>query len=506
MDVKSTPLDLSASKSMRVDQPVVATALIVGIGVVLLLALRDGQDWGGDFALYIMNARNIVLGLPYAKTAYLLNPNNAIHPAAYPPGLPLLFAPVYACCGVNLLIMKRVCIAALLAFLAIYYRSARTLVSPMSALVITAVVGLHPYILESENSPDSEFPFMFFCYGGLYTLFNLQGTYEPRKQWPAALLGLAGVFVAMAYLTRSIGILLLPAALLVSVLHTRRLMTPTTVALTVAVTLIALAQTAFPADIGTYVHYFDHWSLHGLRVGIERYLGVRAILFGKAARAFPWIGLVLGSALLLSAAIGFADRVRRRVSVFETFFAMYVMFLIIYPITLDTPRYSMPIWPLLFLYCARGIELIAQPLDGRQRALSGVAVCALVAGLYGTQYASTSFATIPNSVDAPVSQALFEAVREKVPSGARILARKPTIIGLYTGHEAMIWPETFTDEELWTFLQQMNIQYIVQDPGHLGVRPIANDPLDAFLERNRGQLTVLYHNDSFNLFRVRRQR
>ena len=57
-------------------------AVILGIAVLLVVALRSGQEWDGDFALYILNARNIVLGVPYDKTPYLFNAANVIHCAA----------------------------------------------------------------------------------------------------------------------------------------------------------------------------------------------------------------------------------------------------------------------------------------------------------------------------------------------------------------------------------------------------------------------------------------
>ena len=88
---------VAKGSALRLDHPLVPILLILGIGIFLLTALRQGQEWDGDFALYLMNARNIVLGLPYAKTAYLLNPDNAINPAAFPPGLPLLLAPQSSC-------------------------------------------------------------------------------------------------------------------------------------------------------------------------------------------------------------------------------------------------------------------------------------------------------------------------------------------------------------------------------------------------------------------------
>jgi hypothetical protein len=298
--------------------------------------------------------------------------------------------------------------------------------------------------------------------------------------------------VALAYLTRSIGVLLFPTAFVVSVLHTRRLITATNVSLAAALTLIVLAQLAFPADIGTYVHVLDQISLHSLLVSVIRYLGVRNALFGDIAQAHPIAGGVLGLMLLALTAIGFFDRALRRVSVFEVFFVAYIAFLIVYPVTAEVSRYAMPIWPLLFLYAARGLERCVA--HGRAPAQWGVAA------LYLIQYRSMSFGEIPDSVTAAPSQELFATIEQRLPREARILARKPTIIGLYTGHESSCWPATFSDDELWDYLRAQRIAYVIQDPGHFGVRATAVDPLDQFIERNRAQLRPVFQNEWFNLY------
>ena len=57
--------------------------------------------------MYIMNAINIVKGIPYAQTGYIYNPDMAsIGPPVYPPVFPLILSPFIAIWGVNLLILK----------------------------------------------------------------------------------------------------------------------------------------------------------------------------------------------------------------------------------------------------------------------------------------------------------------------------------------------------------------------------------------------------------------
>ena len=65
------------------------------IGLFYLATIRPGHAWGDDFAQYIHHARNLATGVPYAATGYIYNPYNpTIGPRTYPPGFPLLLAPV----------------------------------------------------------------------------------------------------------------------------------------------------------------------------------------------------------------------------------------------------------------------------------------------------------------------------------------------------------------------------------------------------------------------------
>jgi hypothetical protein len=114
------------------------------------------------------------------------------------------------------------------------------------------------------------------------------------------------------------------------------------------------------------------------------------------------------------------------------------------------------------------------------------------------------FGEIPYSVEAPQSQELFAFLRSQLPVDARVLTRKPTIIGLYSGREATTWPAQFTDTELWAFLQDRHVEYIVQDVKPLGVRASTVDVLAPFIQRNSGRLDLVFQDEWFNVYRAAR--
>jgi hypothetical protein len=493
---------ISSQPRPMLERTFVPAVMILGIAVCLIASLRSGQQWDGDFALYIMNARNIALGLPYGQTPYLWNAANTIHPAAYPPGFPLLIAPVYAALGVNVLAVKVLCVATFVLFLFVFRRIALSVLSPPFALAVTAAMGLHPYIFAFENSPTSEFPFLFFCYGALHTLNRLsaEGT-RPRRSL-ATLVAVAAVAIAAACITRPVGALIFPAAFAVSVLHHRRLVTPESVALCLAAAITFLAQLALPADIGTYVGFVEPFSIHYLIQQMQQYARVGASLFGAAAVAHPKLGIAMVVVVALLTVAGFVAQVRRRITIFEAFFVFFLGFLIVFP-AMAPSRYTLPIWPLMFLYVAVGIDFLGRAFDTRfKRMAFNLAACVAVAAVYVIQYASMPSGEIPFSVDARQSRELFAEIEKNLPEDARLLARKPAIIALYTGHEATTWPEKFSDDELWGLLARLQVNYIVQDPDHLGVSARDVDLLDPFIERNAARLQLVFSNDWFKIYRT----
>jgi len=85
----------------------ISFALALIVATVLLHERRGGQDWGGDFSLYISHARNLSEGSPYGETGYLLNPYfRNLSPETYPPLFPLVLAPLYSRYGLDYRILS----------------------------------------------------------------------------------------------------------------------------------------------------------------------------------------------------------------------------------------------------------------------------------------------------------------------------------------------------------------------------------------------------------------
>ena len=60
----------------------------------LFLNIRHTQDWGDDFAMYLIEAKNIAEHKPVGETRHVSNPRVMLGPVHYPVGYPLLISPL----------------------------------------------------------------------------------------------------------------------------------------------------------------------------------------------------------------------------------------------------------------------------------------------------------------------------------------------------------------------------------------------------------------------------
>ncbi len=202
--------------------------MLLLVAAVHVLAIRDGHAWGDDFAQYLMHARNLADGRPYAATGYVYNPQEpVIGPPTYPPGTAVILAPVYRLFGLNLTAMKAAMIACLLVFLGMVFLAFREELSLAERLVLVLILGLNPFLLEQTNQIGSHLPFLALFYLAMFLLGRAEkgataglsgsvvgtvgqagsGT-QLRYLWYLA----AGVVCYLAFATRTLGVLLIVAS------------------------------------------------------------------------------------------------------------------------------------------------------------------------------------------------------------------------------------------------------------------------------------------------------
>ena len=187
----------------------VLLAVFVMIASALLIR---GQAWGDDFAGYIMQAKSIVNGTErqtVEQNLFAIN-NSSVEfgPSAYPWGYPLVLALYYRIFGLNLLALNSVNILFLCFFIILFFVLLRNRLSPLEAVLVTAVVAFTPEVITFENNITSDIAFL--CLSTLCLL--LIDRFLSGQGGESASLGKGAVLGAalfLAFFFRAVGVLIL---------------------------------------------------------------------------------------------------------------------------------------------------------------------------------------------------------------------------------------------------------------------------------------------------------
>jgi hypothetical protein len=476
--------------------------LILAIGAAHALALRPGHEWGDDFALYLLHARNLVEGRPYADTGYLYNPHYAsIGPPTYPPVTPALLAPVYALAGPNLEALKLAMVAGFTAFLAVAYLLFRRTLSPARSALVVALLGLNGFSFQAANTIGSDEFFLVFLYAALLLFERADDAAEDsRTQWLLAI-G-AAVAAWLAFGTRSLGVLVLVALAIRELIARRRIGRPALGAMALFAAL-ALTQTLL---VHSDRHYLDQLGGGpGLLLQHAAWYAERLAAFWSNGR-WRLPALLLTGAALLLAVIGFVRQVRtRRAGICEVFALLYLAVILLWP-SYEAERYLYPVIPLWLFYAFCGLEhagLARRPVLART-ALGLLLVGAVLS--YAGRYATLDWGPFTHGVATPEARALFRCVTDHTRPDDVVLFAKPRAMALFTRRTSAAPYVAQRDEELWAYARSIHASYLVTNrDGVLGRAENAEltQFLRAFVARHPGQFTPLCANADFTLYRIR---
>ena len=524
-DLSATPLPQPFPQEkghFAIGAALALAAVLLLVGAVHVLALRDGHAWGDDFAQYLMHARNLAEGRPYAATGYVYNPlEPVIGPPTYPPGTAVILAPVYRLFGLNFTAMKAAMIACLLVFLAMVFLAFRDEISLAQRLILVLLLGLNPFLLEQSNEIGSHLPFLALLYLAIFLLGQAEkcadgataglsssagntagqassGTPSPyRYLWFLA----AGVVCYLAFATRTLGALLIVALWAEELIRKRWISGPVLLA-TAAFAALAAAQGIL---LHSDVHYLDQFH-SGLRLAgnAHDYANRLAAFWHNGHWRLPSVLICLAVSGLALA--GYVEQIRRRITFRELFAAGYVAVLLLWP-SYQGEHYLLPVFPLYLFYAFLGLR---HPWLARrvrfQQAIAGVLALA-IAVTYGMRLSALDRSPLAEGIAKRESQELFENVRELTQPGDLVVFVKPRAMALFTGRKSMSYHQAQRDEDLWTSLQQHGAKWLVVVDNDEALVPDQDRAkmqyLRQFVRRNPARLTPVYRNADFSLYAIR---
>lgn len=488
--------------------------LIVALGTMHLATLRDGQEWGDDFSLYVAHARNLAEGRPYADTGYIYNPNDPIlSPRTYPPIFPLLLVPVYLLFGMNLMAMKAFVVLLFMALLGVLALLLRKRLPFPYVLGCLALFALNPYVWQHKDRLLSETPFMLFAYlalvlaekaqqvgpasrAGLTDCHSTRRTYLGR----GVLWGLlAGIVAYLAFGTRTVGAVLIPSMLLADWLRRRRVGLAS-VAIGAGFLAGVAVQKCLLVIEGSYLDQlvFDPLMFARITLSLPRALGYFLDNgYSNAAR------LGLYACLSALAAWAYGARLRGRLTACELFAVFNCMLLVIWPAAEYERRFLLPILPLFFLYAAEGLLRLESTSLRRLEMPAAIVLTLAVLISYIGEFTRMESGPFRNGVNSPEAIALFDWVKSKSDPQDVFLFQKPRAFALYTGRHALAHHKADDSQRLARTLRRHGATHVVVY--HTSPFPIfqkSGQLVESFVAENVDRFEKVYENPGFRVYRL----
>jgi hypothetical protein len=485
--------------NIRVKEALCFFAVFLVIGLFTFFTINSGHDWGDDFAQYILHAANIVNGKPYADTGYIVNPDNpGIGPSTYPPIFPLILASVYAIFGLNLTAFKFVECVFLLGSLMVTFFLFNNSLSFTERIVVVLLLGLHPVVNNAKNSILADIPFLFFLLLTLKLLNRIVCSLKPSV-W---IVGLAGILSFVCMSVRSIGMVLIPVLLLEEGLIKKKIPW-----IGIRISFLAMSllfiQSMFIPYVSSYFSLLFTQQENLMVLGL--YYLASFIIFWKVNWGLIGNGIYLTIMISLSV-IGFYSSIRQKITIFELFFLLYFMVLIIWPYYQGI-RFM---FPLLFLsanYLIKGLKVICQKVKKprfRQGALLSLLLFS-IAG-YVSIYRYVHFEALTYGVENPDSQEMFNYIRTNTAEDAVAIFFKPRAFALFTGRRSSGFTIYENDQQFFNWMEKIGVDYLVTD--------LIEDEYnfsdgkliyyaDSFAQRHPGKFISLYNNPSFRIYKLK---
>lgn len=417
-----------------------------------VLTLTNGHNWGGDFAQYIIHAQNILQGKPYTQGIMLEKT------IVYPPGFPLLIAPLIKFWGVHFETLKLLNIACWFGAVFFIWLLAKDRLSALSAYMCALLAACSSFFFIFKQNILSDIPFM------LFTMASVWALERRRIAWVIPLL-------MCAVLTRSAGLMICAAALFYFLAVRRDLR------IVGAVVLSALASLAVQYAIvgGVYAGFWRTLAIDPGQTLTRLAQGASTVwqsiiwalcpgLTQPTSFLFTGIeavAIILSPVLYIIILVVFVKKyMSRTLSLPACFCTFYAGMLFIWASFGDSPqnfaRYALPLaGPLMIL----GIRAAAQ---AHKEQWARIIIIVLIAANLFNIALRFNF-NDDDLIAHRGNQALFSWAKEHVSANERYMIWEPRTVALMTGRAGttLAWIAARTPDQWHEALTQWGITYVM---------------------------------------------
>jgi hypothetical protein len=469
--------------------------VLVAVSALALSHWSDGPELAAaDYAQYIAHARALTEGRPYTDTGYIFTPLLPwAGPAAQPPGLPLVLALIFKTIGDSAAAVKVAMLASTLGFYALVGIYFARLTDAKFAAAIVLLLGVSNDLVRSATLVQSDLLFACLIWS-VFLLYDRDGPFTPWRLVAITVLG------AFSVATRTLGVALVPAVLLFTLLHWRQHSFKPAIPVAIWGGGFLLANTLLPITAG----FPDVRAiLQGIvPTAMDHIVAYRYALFDATLYPFPWnrandVYHVVAILTMLYGLLTWVPQAFRRFSF--VFAAVYVTMLIVVPVL--APRYLWPVYPLLVFGLLRGVSLIVglfktAPVQAR----GGVALAtAVIIALLNVTWAERlSARETPLAARADVQDLFHALTRIAAREPIRVAFVRPQVLSLETRIPSMTTfeapPQVVADE-----LDRRCITHVVL--GDLGLAPAANAAFRELVRVQPEGFELEYRNSTFEVHR-----
>ncbi len=474
---------------------------IIIFSSVLFININKTHDWGGDFAMYLTQAKNIVEGNPQTDNGYLYNPDNPMNgPKVYPVGFPLLLSPVYALFGLSIkpYIIYNSFFLFLFSFLVYFFFKQKH--SSLISGIMVLIILFNPWTLTFKMEIVTEISFSFFFMLSVFLL------YKRKFLW-------AGIFAAYCIMIRSMGYSLVIGAVvyfiylninpkknLQQTINWKYIFMFCLIALTIPY-LINNIIFNIPAASSLYKNNFSSDHLFFVFTeNLNHYILLTQTFFYKYQRYFGFLSTATAIFFVALAMLGFFIRVFKKLTIYDFVFLVYLGVLLIYPYRKSGFRFLLPVAPFLMLYALEGFKNIRWPFAFNSYNKKMVAM--VISLIIVLQYYKPVSSIIQNQspLKGPqeqTSKEAFQFIQNRLPKNAIVHFSKPRVLSLYTGVKSYVSNKDQTVGGFKNKLDEFGTSHIITH------NDLYRKPVHEFISQNPESVELIWDNQKFKIFRLK---
>jgi hypothetical protein len=479
---------------------------------VFFINIKSSHDWGDDFAQYILQAKNIVNGLPQQQTGYLYNPEFLeLGPPTSPVGFPLLLAPMYAIFGNSIEHFNLYISLFLFSFALLMFRFLNKHYSVLISIILVAAFVYNPYTLKFKTEIMSDIPFSLLLLGCIMM-------YQNEKPFTYIKSILLMLCIGFLISIRNIGIVFLFALVLDSLINLycnrnrykqkefnyKNVLTLVVIALGGLSIYVLLNKVIFKASgegIFAYSYLLDFERLwYFIRLNLSNYmLELRAFLAGwYDYEPGQFIGFLSGSMLFTFVVLGMIKKLTEKIDFMTIFTVVYLTAIVVYPFTKAGFRLLLPLIPYLLFYCVQGISSI-NIKSGLKPNMLAIMLAAVLLLSY-QKGLSNIFVNEKKVLQGPLDGSGKEAfyyVKKNTPADARFNFVRARAFALYAARECMSHRPNQSLAEIDRSNNKFGVDYILIN------NEISDDSIKAYVKIHENHWNQVWSNDKYSLYKHR---